>query len=222
LGHGDLEAAVKDACGGRVLFFSACFLAWFSSLILALPSATLDASLEGVNRTALAWLPWLLVMGLPRGGSRPEDLGDWKVGLALALPVVGLVAWCDGRAGLEPAILRATGLLGLLLCIAWGEGARRAARADLAWYGPLWLVLCLAAPTLAAALEWASRGALTAGSFAETLARLSPLGALSLRAAAFAPHGAEIMSPALLSAGLTLVAVTLAAGARRGSSAHEE
>jgi hypothetical protein len=154
-------------------------LAFGLALVPLLPLPLVGPGLAELSRCGLVWLPWLAVAGLP--GEPADARRSWALGLALALPMATLAAWLDGPgvSAREPLPL-ATLVAGALLFALLAESAHRAARAGLRWYAPTWLLLIFGAPSLAAALEWVTRGELESGGTAWTLASASPLGGIGL------------------------------------------
>lgn len=220
------SARAAGLAGGRFPLWSA---AWLLSIAPLISFGALDASLGDLPRCALVWLPWLAVVGLPYATRGLDDepglrcQRDWMVAAGLALPSVALAAWLDGRGGAEVAQLWGAGLFGFALFALFGESAHRAAIGELRWYAPLWLLVVVGAPTLAAALEWVVNGALTDGSVAHSLAEVSPLGALMLGSEVFdAPTLSSLTvaltQPALVAALLLFSVVAFASRAAQRRS----
>lgn len=197
--------------------------AWgLSAAPLWLPDSA-AASLGDASRCALAWIPWIALVGLPAGGRAARD---WPLALGLALPVVALAAGVDRAAGQPIASLLAT-TLGGAWAVAWlGEARCAAARGGARFFAPLWLLLIGGLPALAAALAWGEGGGGGgAGSgLAETCARLSPLatGWRSVRpGTGFAESGlgwSVLLAPSSLACLLLWMATAIAAGRERAEA----
>lgn len=124
------------------------------------------------SRLAMAWLPWVALIGWP---TRTELGRDWPLALGLALPVMALAARYDVQSGLGPGRLEATFLAGLFVCFALGEARVQAARGQLSAYAPTWFVLVAASPCLAQALRWGSGDSPGGTGLSDILERLSPI-----------------------------------------------
>lgn len=173
----------------------------------ALLGERLGPSLEGCSRLALAAMPWLALAGLPR------RLGDGREELALgvelgcALPLLGLGAWLDLRAGSGARELGITALGALALFLPLCLARRRARGAPL--HGLAWLALVPGGPALCYALSGAYEPALLLG-------QASPLGWSWERARSTAETGWEGLPLAPLAA---VLALAIAAGAARRGEA---
>ena len=191
-------------------------LAFGLALLPLLPLPLVGPGLAELSRCGLAWLPWLAVAGLP--GERAEAPRAWGLGLGLALPMTALAAWLDGPGvGAREPLPVATLLTGALLFALLAESAHRAARAELRWYAPCWLLLLFGAPSFAAALEWAPHGQLEPGGVAWVLASASPLGAVGLELG-----GREGMAWTETWLPLVLSALLLAAASFHGQAREEQ
>jgi hypothetical protein len=139
-----------------------------------LATAQLSEALGDASRLALAWIPWIALVGLPL---RDDPARSWPLALGLALPALALAGWVDLAQGLGSARLEATFLGGLFCVVLLGEARARAAAAGVGAYGPLWLLLVPLLPALAAALAWGTGGRLPPEGPVALLGRISPLAA---------------------------------------------
>lgn len=158
----------------------------------------------GVGLAALALLPWVALLGLPRGmGGRPSER-EWIVGLAMGLPVLALALRLDLSEGADPGGTAWTVGGGLALAVLMAEAARVQERTARAVHAVLWWLLVAVPPCLALALSHVARGSDGAAAWPAELCAHSPLGWMAGRALSNAPH-----TPAL--APLTVVLVLLVA-----------
>ena len=155
-------------------------LAWGLSLLACLLGGDLAHAFGDTPRLLLALLPWVALIGLPRGSGRRRE---WVVALALALPPLTLAGWLDGRSGLDSAGTAGLAASGLLYFVLLGEAAHRArgpaggpARG---WaHAVAWLALVPGAAALSAALSWGVTGEAADSGLPALLASITPLGAL--------------------------------------------
>jgi hypothetical protein len=150
-------------------------LAWALSALPLFFSSAFDKYLGDASRLALAWTPWVALIGLPavKVGHR-----DWPLALGLALPVLGLATGMDLRAELGLGRLEATFGAGLLTVCLLGEARHQAALRGVRAYGPLWFSLIAIMPALSVALAFGSAGRVPVGGVAGKLASISPLSAI--------------------------------------------
>lgn len=171
-------------------------LAWGLSSIPILagfwfPAGDLEAALGDGSRAALAWLPWLALIGLPGrntvGLPCEDTVGlpnansksrDWPLALGMALPLLAVATWIDWRAGLGSGRVAATVVAGLVTLVTLGEARQQATRAGLAMYGLLWFALVAVIPALAVAIAWGAGGRLADSGLASELAGFSPISAM--------------------------------------------
>ena len=191
-------------------------------LVLPAISADLALSLGDASRLALAALPWIAWLGLPRGAGGPG--GSSLAAAALAAPPIAAGLGLDLSRGGDPrhlATLAGAALL-VILALAFASDLAARTRPCAGAYAAAWFALVPGAPLLAVCLGLG--GAPTYGDpprWLAALARASPLGwiASSARPAA-AGEPALAGALAALGASLVLLAVAGAAGgARSGGQA---
>ncbi len=171
---------------------------------------------------ALALLPWMLLVGLPRGGSsvdsEPSAVASGLRVVSLASPILVLAVMVDSdRESASNAIAEGwpAWSFALLLLLALHTSASRAAHHS-RWHGLSFLVLVGLAPLLGALIEQLDSSA-EAASWAissRTLFDASPL-ALLLRMAAGSPAALSTSAIACSSATLAVLLVTAELDRRR-------
>lgn len=161
---------------------AAWVVAWVAALAVLLleRSGQLDLMAWGVDcapRTALCSLPWLVLAGLPRLGTRGFDARAWGAGCMVCLPVLVLAVALDLEAGVAwpralQTLLPAWSLVGLSALAADVARARTLARHV---HAVCWTLVCVLLPMLVESLQWGPRVAGRVPGWIETLARTSPL-----------------------------------------------
>ncbi len=170
-------------------------IAWSLSaapiLLLSLGGALEEGapSLAAVGLCACSLLPWVALVGLPRGSVARAEPGPrgWLAGLTLGLPLVALALRLDLNEGRALAASAWTVGGGLALAVLVGEAARSPARTSGAGAGArrvhaaLWWGVIAGPPLLALALSSVARGRGGAATWPAELAAQSPLGWLAGR-----------------------------------------
>lgn len=159
-------------------------LVWLlSCLPFALPGLwpPAEVSLGDASRLALAALPWMAWLGVPRTSGRERD--PWLPEWAVALPPIAAALSIDLARSEERVLLVWTAVSALACMALLSAASRRAARgsrrtgAHRMVHALVWLALVPGTPLLASALELAGRPSFgTAPRWLALLARASPIG----------------------------------------------
>lgn len=155
---------------GLAWILAACF-----SIAPLVARGEFEAALGDASRSAMFWIPWFLVIGVPRG---PQERRVWPLAMGLVLPLFALAFEFDWRADLDPRRMQAIGTAGVLVFLCLGEASFQAGRARWSLYGPIWFLLVFLLPALTTALAWSSGGRLRAEGLASNLASFSPISAM--------------------------------------------